>query len=558
MPGKVFISHDRQDTSRCAGLLAALDAWSVDYWFDRQEASAEQKLSDQVQMALAESTLFLRICTPSTRRSFWMSMELGAFLGLQADDHHQGRDNQRRLVNVILDPGYVREPFDRTTTVLDATDTAHPQWVNTLREALGLPPLADPAATAAAIFSPPQRRDISRRQALGLGVAGVTALAAAGAGGLVLLSRKGGSPTVHTPTPTPAPPVRDPRLKWAFPVSNLHAATVAGVSASPVIEGDTIYVGSQDGGLHALDTSGSQRWAFQPQVPGRIYTTPAVANGVVYVCIDSVGLFAVSAGKQVWMVQAGAMFSVSTPVLARDLLYVTSFGIGAFAAFVAVYTLEGKSASPVAYLNPEHDELAASPPTIADNVLYAGATDGYLYALDISRRGPEIWHAEIGAARALQLKQQNPFVVRGQPAVANGTVYAGSEDASIYAFDARTGERRWRYETGDAITRSGPAVADGVVYIGSTDSNLRALDAVSGALRWKHTVGGGVQSAPFVSSGVVYFGCDDHFVYAVDAKSGTQVAKYETGGAILSQPRIAGDTLYVTSMDGWLYAFHLM
>src|SRR5262249_21920399 len=209
MLGKVFISHDREDTSRCAGLLAALDGWGVDYWFDRPAADAGQRLSDQVQMALAESAVFLRICTPSAHRSFWMSMELGAFLGLQADDHHLGRDNQRRLVNVILAPGYVREPFDRTTTVLDATDTAHPEWVNTLRAALGLPPLADAMSAAAAIYVPQPRRGISRRQALGLGVTGVAVLAAAGTGGLVLLRQRGVT-TVGPRTVMPTPPVTDP------------------------------------------------------------------------------------------------------------------------------------------------------------------------------------------------------------------------------------------------------------------------------------------------------------------------------------------------------------
>jgi outer membrane protein assembly factor BamB len=552
MPGKVFISHDREDTSRCAGLLAALDAWGIDYWFDRQEASAAQQLSDRVQMALAESTVFLRICTPSTRRSFWMSMELGAFLGLQADDHHQGRDNQRRLVNVILDPGYVREPFDRTTTVLDATDTAHPEWVNALREALGLPPLADPTAPAAAIYSQPPKRGISRRQALGVGVAGAAVLAAAGAGGLALLRQGGATTITRSPAAAPTPPVRDPHLNWAFPISNLHTATVAGVSASPVIEGDTIYVGSLDGHLCAVDSFGRQRWAFQPTVPGKIYTTPSVANGIAYVCIDSVGLFAVSAGKQVWMVQAGEMFSASTPVLADALLYVTSFNTGLFAVFVAVADLQGK---PVRSLDTGDLVIAVSPPMVAGNVLYAGASDGYFYAFDV--KGPRLWRAETGAAKAIQLKLQNPLVVRGKSAVANGVIYVGSEDAAVYALDARTGQRHWRYETGDAITLSGPAAADGVVYIGSTDHNLYALDAASGALRWKHSVEGGVRSAPFVSSGVVYFGCDDHFVYAVDAKNGSQVAKYETGSSILSQPQVTGDTLYVTSMDGWLYAFHL-
>ena len=59
------------------------------------------------------------------------------------------------------------------------------------------------------------------------------------------------------------------------------------------------------------------------------------------------------------------------------------------------------------------------------------------------------------------------------PAVANGVVYAGSDDNFVYALDAGTGDMLWRFETGDVI-RSSPTVTGGAVYVGSNDNYVYA------------------------------------------------------------------------------------
>src|SRR5690348_7925795 len=82
MPGnnRVFISHSHDDNARCAPLLAAMDAWGVDYWFDTEGGlSAGQHLTERVQRAMAERDVFLRVCTGATQQSFWMNLETNAF-----------------------------------------------------------------------------------------------------------------------------------------------------------------------------------------------------------------------------------------------------------------------------------------------------------------------------------------------------------------------------------------------------------------------------------------------------------------------------------------------
>lgn len=135
--GRVFISHAHDDNTRCAPLLAALDAWNVDYWFDTQQLGPGDDLSQGIQRAIAERDIFIRICTSAAQRSYWVKLETGAFRGLQARAHRLG-DDTRVLINLILDAGYKPEPFDYAHLFVDATNKPQRAWLDELRRALGV------------------------------------------------------------------------------------------------------------------------------------------------------------------------------------------------------------------------------------------------------------------------------------------------------------------------------------------------------------------------------------------------------------------------------------
>ncbi|HEX8036996.1 MAG TPA: right-handed parallel beta-helix repeat-containing protein [Ktedonobacterales bacterium] len=141
--GRVFISHAHDDNARCAPLLAALDAWDVDYWFDTQQLGPGDDLSHGIQRAIAERDIFIRICTPAAQRSYWVKLETGAFRGLQARAHRAG-DDTRVLINLILDAGYEPEPFDYAHIFVDATNKPQRAWLDDLRRALGIMPAGAP------------------------------------------------------------------------------------------------------------------------------------------------------------------------------------------------------------------------------------------------------------------------------------------------------------------------------------------------------------------------------------------------------------------------------
>jgi len=170
-----------------------------------------------------------------------------------------------------------------------------------------------------------------------------------------------------------------------------------------------------------------------------------------------------------------------------------------------------------------------SSPAVVNGVVYVGSDDANLYALNATT-GAKVWNYTTGG------------IVFSSPAVANGTVYVGSWDGHLYALDAATGAFKWSYGTG-IIDRSSPAVANGVVYIGSNDAtggSFYALDANTGAKVWNYTTGNGwMQTSPAVVNGVVYVGG-----YALDANTGAKVWNSDTGSREAS-PAVANGVVYI-------------
>lgn len=73
--------------------------------------------------------------------------------------------------------------------------------------------------------------------------------------------------------------------------------------------------------------------------------------------------------------------------------------------------------------------------------------------------------------------------ITSSPAVGqDGTIYAGSDDYSLYAITSSNGALKWRLETGGEVSSS-PAIGfGGDVYVGSEDGRLYAFESGSSSL----------------------------------------------------------------------------
>lgn len=122
------------------------------------------------------------------------------------------------------------------------------------------------------------------------------------------------------------------------------------------------------------------------------------------------------------------------------------------------------------------------------------------------------WSADLGTNRVLE----------ATPVVVGGTLYTSGVAGRVYAFDAATGQERWRFVPAvdmqvnrvaccDMANR-GVALAHGKVYVAALDGWLYALDAGSGRVLWKldtivdHGRGYSSTGAPEIAGRVVVIG----------------------------------------------------
>jgi len=138
---------------------------------------------------------------------------------------------------------------------------------------------------------------------------------------------------------------------------------------------------------------------------------------------------------------------------------------------------------------------------------------------------------------------------RGWSPNTDNTRFQSAEGAAITAAEIPKLTLRWAFGFPDASSAwAQPSVADGRVYVGSQNGTVYALDARSGCIRWTFAAAGGVRTAVTLSSGIAYFGDTAANVYAVDAQTG--VARWRKS---VEQHPLARITGSVTVHDGRLY-----
>ena len=296
-------------------------------------------------------------------------------------------------------------------------------------------------------------------------------------------------------------------LRWEF-------ATGSWVESSPAVVDGRVYFGSQDGMLRALDAAtGALRWEFHAEFG--VDSAPAVAGGIVYFGADR-GLFAVDAasGEPRWSLELP--FRAGSPVVANGIVYVGS--VQAFDARRGWRRLQFRAYGRI-----------ASSVAVADTTVYAVSIGGRAMAIDGRARTVPLEHRvrhytvqlwamglwprprlQSGTRWALRLDQG----VFTSPVVDNGIMYVAGE-RGLAAVDLAARELRWTFPAASAF-RSSPALAADTLYLGNNDGSVYAVDAVTGTERWRVRTGGRITGSPAVVDGVLYVGSHDGTVYAIE------------------------------------------
>ena len=158
---------------------------------------------------------------------------------------------------------------------------------------------------------------------------------------------------------------------------------------------------------------------------------------------------------------------------------------------------------------------------------------------------------------------------------AYGIVFFGSSlDHKIKALDAATGKEKWHFFT-DGPVRYAPTIANGRIYAGSDDGYVYCLNAGNGKLIWKYRAGPGpdrllgngsmislwpIRTNVLVDAGIVYFGAgvfpyEGIYICALDASDGSILWKNDTIGDKEHELAFGGISPqgYLVASDGILY-----
>ncbi|MBI3734178.1 MAG: PQQ-binding-like beta-propeller repeat protein, partial [Chloroflexi bacterium] len=304
------------------------------------------------------------------------------------------------------------------------------------------------------------------------------------------------------------------------------------VRSSPRILGTTLFIGSYDHNLYALDArTGKFIWKYATE--GGISSTPYLTPTAIYIGSEDSSLYALDpkGGKVIWQFRTKGPIR-SSPRVAGDLIIVGSDD-------GAVYAVTLSQGTQV-WRFPTLQSVRATPLIVGDMVA-VGSDDGHVYALNL-KDGRQRWKYNAGR------------FVMSTASYDDGLVVVGAGDWAVHAINARSGWSVWRVRTGGPVVSS-PAVVEGRVYVGSADNCAYALDVHTGRVIWKQAIGSQIASSPAVSGDAVFLGSEDGTVHALDARSGKPRWSYKTGGVITSSPLAQDGRVYIGSTDHHVYAF---
>jgi outer membrane protein assembly factor BamB len=420
------------------------------------------------------------------------------------------------------------------------------------------------------------------------------------------------------------------------------------MDASPVVGNGEVYVGGSDGYLYTFDVGcasggGTCTPAWKAHV-GESYGpwigSPATADGVVYISgYDNFYAFAAacgSGGSTCTPNWTAAIPVGTTPAIANGIVYVGSVTGDLSAA--KLYALAVGCASGGGACTPVWSHLVpsgvATAPTVSHGAVYIGADNGSLDAFElyagvshitlspasstITTAGGQLYAAQAFDASdhlAANVADDTVFTIDGGGSCTGAictsdipgdhtitaTYDTRTATATLHVTSAATGDWpswhndpantgfnpaettisaanvsnldiAWSAAAGGFYGGAPAVVAGGVVYVAGWDGVLRAYAAGCGtggstcsSPLWTAEMGNSASDAPTVVDGVVYVGTWDGKMLAFDAAAVTGCSGSPTvctplwtanvDGRVYATPTVTAGTVYFTTSGGTLYAF---
>ena len=151
------------------------------------------------------------------------------------------------------------------------------------------------------------------------------------------------------------------------------------------------------------------------------------------------------------------------------------------------------------------------------------------------------------------------------PVVGGSQLFVFDTDGAVHAFDANTGQERWRTplrmeENRSSLFGGGASFADGRVYVTTGLGEVAALDATNGAVIWRVKPAGPLRGSPTINFGAVYAMTQDNQIIALNAADGAPLwnesgAQGQAGVFGVAAPAAGQGTVIAGYSSGELTAY---
>jgi outer membrane protein assembly factor BamB len=317
-------------------------------------------------------------------------------------------------------------------------------------------------------------------------------------------------------------------LLWTFETGD-------GIESTAAIAAGTVYVGTLDGYLYAINLeNGGLKWKYQAS--GEIKSSPTVFRNVVHFG-DGMGVFhAVDAqtGEPIWTFEAEAEIISSANVAQDRLLF------GSYDQYLYCLSAEDGSLA----WKFETEGYVHGTPAIVNGAVVISGCDGYLRSINIAD-GVEQQKIALGD------------YVAASPVILNGRAYAGTFGNQVLCAELENSEILWWYEHPERRFPfyASAAVTDDIVVIGGRDKIVHTLKSQTGEPLWTYPAKSRVDSSPVIVGERVFFGTVGGELVALNLDSGEKVWEFVIGAAIIASPSVVTGKLVIGADDGRIYCF---
>jgi outer membrane protein assembly factor BamB len=324
--------------------------------------------------------------------------------------------------------------------------------------------------------------------------------------------------------------------EWRFKTSGEIRSNVC-------IYTDFLYLNGGDGAIYKLEKlKGKIVWKFETKGEKKVdfadyfHSTPVLYNEILYFGSGDGNFYAVDAkkGKEIWKFKTGNAVH-TTPAIANGKLF-----FGSFDGFVYALDLQkGKLVwkfKTVGHKYFPNGDVNGSP-TVFNDLVYIGARDYNFYALD-QEKGFCHWNKAFFRGWALN------------SSVSDSVLYIGSADERVLiGADPETGAEFWKTNM-EFLVFGNNAYTETSLYVGTTNGKLQAFSKLTGKYLWSF------ETETYKKNRHKYFKPDGSYrddIYSI-IKSNEQFLDVECElGGIFTTPVIHGNYLIFTSTNGKLY-----